>query len=110
MKTQNKKYNIKKGDKVVVITGADKDYNTPKEVLSVDYSSDRVLVEGVNIRTKHQKPNAQNTDGGIVQEEASIHISNVMLWDPSANKGTRVSRERTEKGYKRISKKSNAEI
>lgn len=110
MKTNNKKYNIKKGDKVVVITGADKNYNEPREVLSVDYASDRVLVEGVNIRTKHQKPNAQNTEGGIVKQEAPIHISNVMLWDASANKGTRVSRERTDSGYKRISKKSNSEI
>ncbi len=110
MKTQNKKYNIRKGDKVIVITGADKNYDSPKEVLAVDYSSDRVLVEGVNIRTKHQKPNAQNTEGGIVKEEASIHISNVMLWDPTANKGTRINRERTENGYKRISKKSNSEI
>ncbi len=104
MKRHNKKYNIKKGDKVVVISGSDKDYNNPKEVLAVDYKTDRVLVEDVNIRTKHQKPSAQNTEGGIVNEEAPIHISNVMLWDPTANKGTRVSRERQEKGFKSISK------
>ncbi len=110
MENKNKKYNIKKGDKVVVISGADKDYSSPKEVLAVNYDNDRVLIEGVNIRTKHQKPNAQNTEGGIVKEEAPIHISNVMLWDASASKGTRISRERTEKGFKRISKKSNSEI
>ncbi len=110
MESNNKKYNIKKGDKVVVITGASKDYKTPREVLAVHYDTDRVLVEGVNVRTKHQKPNAQNTEGGIVQEEAPIHISNVMLWDASASAGTRVSRERTDTGYKRISKKSNSEI
>ncbi len=110
MKTGNKKYNIRKGDKVVVISGASKDTKTPREVLAVNYDTDRVLVEGVNIRTKHQKPNAQNTEGGIVQEEASIHISNVMLWDASASSGTRISRERTENGFKRISKKSNSEI
>ncbi len=110
MKTGNKKYNIRKGDKVVVISGANKNYSEPREVLAVYYDTDRVLVEGVNIRTKHQKPSAQNTEGGIVQEEAPIHISNVMLWDASASKGTRVSRERTDSGFKRISKKSNSEI
>ncbi len=110
MKRHNKKYNIKKGDKVVVISGADKDYSSPKEVLAVDYKTDRVLVQDVNMRTKHQKPSAQNTEGGIVTEEAPIHISNVMLWDAKAGRGSRISRERTEKGFKRISKKSNSEI
>jgi large subunit ribosomal protein L24 len=60
--------------------------------------------------TKHLKPNAQNPQGGIVKEEATIHISNVMLWDAKAKAPVRIKRERTEGGFKRISKKSGEEI
>jgi large subunit ribosomal protein L24 len=104
------KFNIKKGDKVVVIAGDDKDRSTPHEVLSVIPSEKRVLVEGVNIVTKHLKPNAQNPQGGIVKEEAPISISNVMLWDAKAKAPARVSRERNESGFARISKKSGEVI
>lgn len=104
------KFNIKKGDSVVVITGNDKDLSTPRKVLAVYPSESRVLVEGVRIVTKHVKPNAQNPQGGIVKEEAPIHISNVMLWDAQAKAGTRVSRQRDEKGFSRISKKSKEVI
>ena len=91
-------------------TGDDKDRSTPKKVLAVYPSDARVLVEGVNIKTKHLKPNAQNPQGGIVKEEAPISISNVMLWDPSQKAGVRTKRERTETGYNRISKKSGEAI
>jgi large subunit ribosomal protein L24 len=73
-------------------------------------SEGRVLVEGANMVTKHLKPNAQNPQGGIVKEEAPINISNVMLWDPKAKAPTRIKRERTEKGFVRISKKSGEAI
>ena len=75
------KYNIRKGDSVVVITGDDKDLSKPRIVKEVLVEDAKVLVEGVNIITKHTKPSAQNTKGGIVKKEAPIHISNVMLWD-----------------------------
>ncbi len=75
------KYNIKRGDEVVVITGDDKDLKKPRKVLEVIIDKGRVVIEGVNIITKHTKPSAQNTKGGIVKSEAPIHISNVMLWD-----------------------------
>ncbi len=104
------KFNIKKGDNVVVIAGDDKDRTTPHQVLSVITSEGRVLVEGVNLVTKHLKPNAQNPQGGIVKEEAPIHISNVMLWDPKSKAPSRISRTRTETGFSRISKKSGEVI
>jgi large subunit ribosomal protein L24 len=103
------KFNIKKGDDVVVIAGGNKDRSNPRKVLAVYPQESRVLVEGVNIKTKHLKPNAQNPQGAIVREEASIHISNVMLWDAKAKAPARVKRERKESGFVRVSKKS-AEI
>lgn len=104
------KFNIKKGDNVVVIAGDDKDRSTPRKVLSVLPSEGRILVEGVNMVTKHLKPNAQNPQGGIVKEEAPINISNVMLWDAKSKAGSRVGRTRTETGFSRISKKSGEVI
>jgi large subunit ribosomal protein L24 len=105
------KFNIKKGDEVAVISGNSKDRAKPRMVLAVYPQESRVLVEGVNIVTKHLKPNAQNPQGSIIQEEAPIHISNVMLWDPKVKAPARISRERYEDGgYARISKKSGEEI
>lgn len=68
---------IKKGDTVKVIAGKDRD--NEGKVLSVDMKNHRVLVEGINMVTKHQKPSQANPNGGIVQKEAPIDISNVML-------------------------------
>lgn len=68
---------IKKGDSVKVIAGKDKDKEG--KVLAVDAKNDKVLVEGVNMVTKHTKPSAANQQGGIVNKEAYIHVSNVML-------------------------------
>lgn len=95
---------------MVVIAGDDKDRTTPRQVLSVMIADGRVVVEGVNMITKHLKPNAQNPQGGIVKQEAPIAISNVMLWDAKSKGGTRVSRTRTETGFSRISKKSGEVI
>lgn len=100
------KFNIKKGDQVVVIAGNDKNRTEPRTVLAVYPQKSRVLVEGVAMVTKHQKPSAQNPQGGIVKQEASIHISNVMLWDAKSSSAARIRRERTENGFNRISKKS----
>ena len=104
------KFNIKKGDQVVVIAGNDKNRTEPRTVLAVYPQKSRVLVEGVGMVTKHQKPSAQNPQGGIVQQEASIHISNVMLWDAKSNAPVRTRRERTESGFNRVSKKSGETI
>jgi len=90
------KYNIKKGDSVVVISGEDKDLTKPRTVRSVLLDKSKVIVEGVNMITRHSKPSAQNTQGGIIKKEAPIHISNVMLWDPSQRAGAKVKRERKD--------------
>ncbi len=67
---------LKKGDSVIVITGKDK--GKEGKVLLIDRKNNRVVVEGINIISKHQKPNAHNQQGGIIKREAAIHASNVM--------------------------------
>jgi large subunit ribosomal protein L24 len=79
---------IKTGDMVVVITGSDK--KKTGKVLDIDNKTGKVLVEGINRVWKHVKPNQQNPQGGRIQKEAPVHISNVMPVDPSTGKGTRV--------------------
>jgi large subunit ribosomal protein L24 len=97
MKTRFKpKVNIRKGDSVVVISGDDKALDKPRTVKQVLVDQSKVIVEGVNIITKHTKPSAQNTKGGIVKKEAPIHISNVMLWDAAQKKGAKITRVRKD--------------
>ena len=79
---------IRKGDKVVVITGADK--GKRGEVLSVRPKDDRAVVQGVNMAKKHVKPQGMGKPGGIIEQEATIHLSNLMLIDPKTDKPTRV--------------------
>ena len=79
---------VKKGDKVKVITGKDK--GKEGVILAAFPKQDRVIVEGVNIVKKHVKPNQLNPQGGIVSQEAAIHVSNVMLIDPKSGEPTRV--------------------
>ena len=104
------KFNIRKGDNVVIITGDDKDITKPRTVKKVLVDVNKLIVEGVNIVTKHTKPSAQNTKGGIVKMEAPIHISNVMLWDAKAKAPAKVKRERTDGKTIRVSKKSGEKI
>jgi len=104
------KFNIKKGDSVVVITGDDKDLKKPRKVLEVYPEDARVLVEGVNIITRHTKPSAQNTKGGLVKKEASVHISNIMLWDAKKSEPSKVKRTRENGKLVRVSKKSGEVI
>lgn len=104
------KFNIRKGDQVVVIAGDDKDLKKPRTVLEVILDKGRVVVEGVNIATKHTKPSAKNTKGGIVKVEASINISNVMLWDAKAGAATKIKRTRENGKLIRIAKKSGEVI
>jgi large subunit ribosomal protein L24 len=100
------KLKIKKGDKVVVIAGAYKDRSKVREVLEVLTDQNRVIVEEVNIRKKHQKPTQDNA-GGIVEIAAPIHMSNLMLVDPRTSEPTRVGRKLDQDGkLKRYSKKS----
>jgi large subunit ribosomal protein L24 len=109
MKTRFKsKFNIRKGDQVVVIAGDDKDLKKARLVKEVLVDEGKVIVEGVNIITKHTKPSAQNTKGGIVKKEAPIQISNVMLWD--GKQGTKVKREIQGDKKVRVSKKSGGVI
>ncbi len=75
----------------MVITGDDKDVKKPRKVLEIFPDKERVLIEGVNIVTRHTKPSARDTKGGIVKKEAPIHISNVMLWDAKKVKAPRQS-------------------
>lgn len=103
-----KRLKIKSGDIVKVISGGSR--GKEGTVISVDRSKDRVVVEGVNIVTKHVKPNASNPQGGVVKVEAGIHISNVMVVDAAGN-ATRVGRRRNDNGkLTRYSKKSNEDL
>jgi len=104
------KFNIKKGDTVVIIAGDDKDVTKPRKVLQVIVDKSRVVIEGANIITKHTKPSAQNTKGGIVKKEAPIHISNVMLWDAKTSAPTKIKRTRESGKLVRVSKKSGEVI
>lgn len=104
------KYSIKKDDMVVVITGEDKDKTKPRKVLEVLVEKGRVLVEGVNIVSRHTKPTAQNTKGGIVKKEAPINISNVMLWDAKAKAPSKIKRDRSSGKLVRVFKKSGEAV
>ena len=112
------KYNIKKGDQVIVISGESKPKKNdtgkieykPRKVLNVIVDKAKVIVEGVNIKTKHTKPSANNTKGGIVKIEAPIHISNVMLWDAKSGAPSKIKRTRVDGKLVRIAKKSGEVI
>ena len=111
MKTRFKpKFNVRKGDSVVVIAGDDKDLKKPRKVLKVITEKNRVLIEGVNFVTKHTKPSAQNTKGGIMKVEAPIAISNVMLWDSKSHAPSKISRSKVEGKLVRTAKKSGEVI
>lgn len=105
----NKKLHIKKGDMVFVNAGEYK--GQQGKVLEVFIVDERAIVEGVNMVSKHTKPNATHPQGGIVKKEAPIHISNLMLVDPASGKPTRIGRRLSEKGkLVRYAKKSGEEI
>lgn len=100
---------IKKGDEIIVITGKDK--GRRGTVIRVNEEDDRVLIEGINIVKKHQKPNPNaGVQGGIVDEEREIHLSNVMLYNSVTNKGDRIGIKTLEDGRKVRFFKSNNEV
>lgn len=104
-----KKLHIKKGDTVQVIAGDD--LGKKGRVLEIIRKTDRAIVEGVNMIKKHTKPNTEYPQGGIVEKEAPIHISNLMLVDPKTGTATRIGRRLNESGkLVRYSKKSGEEI
>jgi large subunit ribosomal protein L24 len=99
---------IRKGDMVVIISGAD----APKtgKVLRVLTDKDSVIVEGMKRVWKHVKPNQRNPQGGRIQKESPIHISNVMLLDPATGRGTRVRFENRNGEKRRIAAKGGADL
>jgi large subunit ribosomal protein L24 len=104
-----KKLHVKKGDTVVVISGNSR--GSEGKVLEVVREKDRAIVEGVNLVSKHTKPNSKHPQGGIIKQEASIHVSNLMLKDPKTGKPTRIGRKLDSNGkLVRYSKKSGEEI
>ena len=101
----NKKLHLKKGDTVRVIAGNSK--GKSGEVLEVIPSKNRGIVKGVNVVTKHVKPSAEKPEGGIEKTEAAVHISNLMVVDPSNGESTRVGRKLNDKNkLQRYSKKT----
>ncbi len=100
---------IKKNDVVIVLTGKDK--GRQGKVLQVLPKAERVLVEGVNMVKRHVKPSMADPEGGVKQKEASLHVSNVAVRDPSTGKATRVGFKTLEDGRKvRVAKGSGVQI
>ncbi|MGN6178127.1 MAG: 50S ribosomal protein L24 [Mucilaginibacter sp.] len=109
MEKKQAKLKIRKGDLVKVIAGDSK--GSQGKVLEVIAATSRAVVEGANMVSKHTKPNAANPNGGIVKQEAAIHISNLMLVDPKSGKPTRVGRKRNDAGkLVRVAKTTGEEI
>lgn len=113
------KLKIKKNDMVLVIAGNSKDkkdqkngkYPAPHKVLKVLVEEQRAIVEGKNLVSKSTKPSAKNPQGGIIKQEAPIHISNLSLVDPKTGEPTRVAIKKNDDGKKvRVAKKSGEEI
>ena len=102
------KLHIRKGDEVIILAGKDK--GQKGKVLKVFVKEQKAIVEGWNMVSKSMKPSAKNPQGGIVKQEAPIHISNLSLIDPKSGKPTRVSIKHEGKNVIRISKKSGEEI
>ena len=102
------KLHIKKGDTVIVLAGSAK--GKSGKVLKVLVSESRAIVEGLNMVSKSTKPSAKNPQGGIIKQEAPIHISNLSLIDPKSGKPTRIAIKREGKNVTRIAKKSGKEI
>lgn len=107
-KNKQKKLHVKKGDNVRIIAGNDR--GREGRVLAVFPKKERVLVEGINMRVHHERPSQENPQGGRMEREAPVHVSNVMVIDPTIGEPTRVGRKRIEEEgggrWVRYSKKS----
>ncbi|AGY54403.1 50S ribosomal protein L24 [Bacteroidales bacterium CF] len=105
----NKKLHIKKGDLVYVNAGNDR--GKTGKVLEIITEDNRAIVEGINMVSKHTKPNAKHPQGGIIKQEAGVHISNLQVVDPVKGGPTRIGRRLNDKGkLVRYAKKSGEEI
>jgi large subunit ribosomal protein L24 len=105
----SKKLHIKKGDTVYVNAGDDR--GKSGKVLEILPAKNRAIVEGINLVSKHTKPNAKHPQGGIIKQEATIHLSNLQVVDPSQGGPTRIGRRLNDKGkLVRYAKKSGEEI
>lgn len=93
-KNKRKKLHVKKGDEVKVIAGNEK--GKEGRILAVFPEKERVLVEGINMRVHHDQPTQENPQGGRIEREVAIHVSNVMVIDPSTGEPTRIGRKRIE--------------
>ena len=102
------KLHVRRDDKVVVISGKDK--GKEGKVLSADPKNGKVVVEGVNVATKHQKPQRQGQDGGIIKMETPIYVSKVQLVCPKCGKATRVGHKVVDGKKVRVCKKCGAEV
>ena len=89
---------IRRDDTVIVISGKDK--GRTGRVVSVDWKKERVLVEGINIVTRHTKPNQTNQQGGLIQIESPVHYSNIQLYNPTLKRGVRVKIQKSDAGVK----------
>ncbi len=107
-KRHTPKMHIKKGDTVYVISGEDK--GKKGRVLDVDTKTMRAFVEGINIVSRHTKPDAKNTQGGIIKKEAPVSVSKLMVVDPKSGKPTRIGRKEVNGKSVRYAKKSNEVI
>lgn len=109
LQPHHNKMHVKKDDTVIVITGKDK--GKKGRVIAAYPRENRVLVEGVNMVKRHTRPNQTNPQGGIIEREAPIHVSNVMHVDPKSGQPTRIGYKILDNGKKvRIAKKSGAQI
>ena len=100
--------NIKRDDKVIVLSGKDK--GKSGKVIAADPKAEKVIVEGVNVATKHQKAQKKGQDGGIIKVETPIYVSKVQLVCPKCGKGTRVAHKIADGKKTRVCKKCGAEI
>lgn len=101
--------NIRKGDMVQVISGDTRDHGRRGKVLMVDRLRERVLVEGINLIKRHTKPSSTNQQGGIVEKESAIHMSNVMPWCETESRPSRIIMKTLEDGTRVRAFKINGE-
>ena len=104
----SQKLHVKKGDTVVVISGKEK--GKQGEIIAVDIKKERVTVKGLNLVKRHKKPSQANPQGGIIEKEGTIHVSNVMVLDPEQKVPTRTKKVEENGSLVRVAVKSGAKL
>ena len=102
--TKYKKIKLKKDDEVIIISGSRDDKGKKGKILSIDKKNDRVFVSGINKKKKYVRPTQENPQGGEIEIERSIHISNVMLFDSKLKKGVRIGFDESKDRKERVSR------